>query len=323
MSSAVAPSADPSDPLSDVAAASGLMCTGVLQRGLSGAFAVALPVATHAVVHAVVRGKAVIAGVEDEPVELGEGQIAVLPHQTAHTIADAWPTTARPTEDGDTDVGTTRSIDVTDVAETVLITLPFFLPSRNEHPIAHVRPMLEILQVPHPELLEMVFLVSKLALLPGPGDHYVACRIAEGVLTKALQQLAGAEEDRFGVFGLFASTGLKTALAAINRDPTRPWSIGELAEIASMPRTQLVEEFHDTVGQGVQDFLVTRRIRFAENLLRTGQASLDQIAERVGFRSNGSFRRAFERVTGHAPNGGRLVGFVPPILRRKVFRPEI
>jgi|GEM_PF-1851636 len=309
--------ADPSDPLSDVAAASGLMCTGVLQRGLSGAFSVALPVATHAVVHAVVRGKAVIAGVEDQPVELGEGQIAVLPHQTAHTLADAWPSSATPTEDGNTDVGTTRSIDVSDVAETVLITMPFFLPSRNEHPIAKVKPMLQLLQVPHPELIEMVLLVSKLALLPGPGDHYVACRIAEGVLTKTLQQLAGAEEDRFGVFAMFASTGLKTALAAINRDPARPWSVGELAEIAAMPRGQLVSEFHDAVGQGVQDFIATRRIRFAESLLRSGQVSLDQIAERAGFRSDGSFRRAFEHVTGHAPSGGRLVGFVPSILRRK------
>ena len=319
MSAAAAPSADPSDPLSDVAAASGLMCTGVLQRGLTGAFALALPMANHALVHAVVRGRAVIAGVEEEPVELTQGQIAVLPHQTAHTIADAWPTAAAPTEAEETDVGTTRSIDVTDVAETVLLSLPFFLPSRTEHPISHVRPMLEILQVPRPELLEMVLLVSKLALLPGPGDHYVACRIAEGVLTKALQQLAGAEEDRFGVFAMFASTGLKAALAAINRDPGRPWSVGDLAEIAAMPRGEFVAEFHDTVGQGVQEFLVTRRIRLAETLLRSGKASLQQVAERVGFRSNGSFRRAFERVTGHGPNGGRLTGILPSTLRRKAF----
>lgn len=293
--------ADPSDPLSDVAAASGLACAGVLQRGLSGAFSIAMPEAARAVVHCVVRGSAVIAGIEDNPVPLGAGQLAVLPHQTAHTIADAWPSGATSTEDEVADTGTIRSIGATEAVDTLLLTLPFILPSREEHPTSRILPVLRVLQVPNPELIEMVLLISKIAILPGPGDHYVACRIGEAVLTKTLQQLSGAKEDRFGLFAMFASVGVKAALAAIQMDPARPWSMGELAELAGMSRAEFAAQFHDAVGTDVQDFLLMRRVRLAETLLRSGTATVDELSDRVGFRSTGSFRRAFEKVTGHAP----------------------
>lgn len=311
-----AASADPSDPLSDIAAASGLASGGVLQRGLSGAFALAIPAATHAVVHAVVRGKAVVAGVGDRPVELTAGQLAVLPHQTAHTIADAWPTRASASEEEQPDAGTIRSVGATDAVETVLLTLPFFLPGRGEPAASKILPMLKVLRVPNPELLEMVLLISKLAVMPGPGDHYVACRIAEAVLTKVLQQLAGSEEDRFGLFAVFASVGVKAALAAVRLDPARPWSIGELAEIAGTSRAEFLAGFQDAVGTDVQDFLTTRRIRFAETLLRTGAATVDELSERAGFRSSGSFRRAFERVTGHAPGENTQSRHLPKLFQR-------
>ena len=298
--------AEVSDPLSDVASASGLCSAGVIQRGLRGAFAVALPPASHALLHCVVRGKAIIAGVQDEPVELRAGQIAVLPHQTPHTIADRWPTSATEEADEPTDTGTIASIGVAEqTVDTLLLTLPFILPSRIEHPVARVRPMLEILDVPHPQVVEMVLLISKLALLPGPGDHYVACRLAEAVLTKVLQGLARAEEDRFGVFAMFASAGVRAALVAVQADPTRAWSIGELAELAKLPRGEFLAQWHDTVGASVTDFIATRRVRLAETLLRTGAATIDNLAERVGFRSEGTLDRAFLRITGHTPEGTR------------------
>ncbi len=311
-----AASADPSDPLSDIAAASGLASGGVLQRGLSGAFALAIPAATHAVVHAVVRGKAVVAGIGDAPVELSAGQIAVMPHQTAHTIADVWPTRAKAQDEEQPDAGTIRSTGATEAVETVLLTLPFFLPGRGEPAASKVLPMLKVLRVPNPELLEMVLLISKLAVMPGPGDHYVACRLAEAVLTKMMQQLAGAEEDRFGLFAVFASVGVKAALAAVRVDPARPWSVGELADIAGMSRAEFLASFQDTVGTGVQDFLTTRRVRFAETLLRTGAATVDELSQRAGFRSGGSFRRAFERITGHAPGQTTLSDRLPGLLQR-------
>lgn len=276
----------------------------------------AVPAAGHAVVHAVVRGKVVLAGINDTPVELTKGQIAVLPHQTAHTIADAWPTRVEATDEEQPDTGTILNVGTTAAVETVLLTLPFFLPGRGEPAASKILPALKILRVPKPELLEMVLLISKLAVLPGPGDHYVACRLAEAVLTKMLQQLAGADEDRFGMFAMFASVGVKAALRAVQLDPARPWSIGELAEIAGMSRTDFTAEFQDAVGTGVQDFLVTRRVRLAETLLRTGAATVEEVSERVGFRSGGSFRRAFERITGHEPGQTTLISRVPRLIRR-------
>lgn len=289
-----------SDPLSDIAAASGLACAGVLQRGMSGAFALAMPAASTALIHCVVRGSAVLAGVGDSPVELTGGQLAVLPHQTAHTIADAWPTRATETRDDVQDKGTIRSINATDAVDTLLLTLPFVLPGRDDGHTSKVLPVLKVLRVPRPELVEMILLISKIAALPGPGDHYVACRLAEAVLTKALQQLSSTDEDRFGVFALFASVGVKAALRAIKLDPTRAWSIGELTEIAGMNRADFVHGFADAVGLDVQEFVATRRVRLAESLLRAGDTSVVELANRVGFRSGSAFRRAFRRVTGHA-----------------------
>lgn len=288
------------DTMSDVAYESGLECAGVHQRGFGGDWAVGVRESHNALLHCVVRGGAVLTGV-GEPTWLGTGNIAVLPHSVPHTLASNEETAEAGAEElPDPADGEVDSTAVDDLVETVVLTMPFVLAARQPDEAYPIQPILRVLDVPHPEVIEMTLLVSKLCLLPGPGDRYVARRLAEAVLTKVVVQLAGPEEDRFGVFGMFASQGVKAALAAVQGNLAHPWSVGELADIAGMGRRRFVAEFRDVVGTGVQDYVQLGRIRQAEELVRRGAAKVGDVAEAVGFRSQAAFARAFKRVTGHA-----------------------
>jgi AraC-like DNA-binding protein len=150
-------------------------------------------------------------------------------------------------------------------------------------------------------LIELLVLVAKLSLDPTAGARYIACRVGEAVLAKVLQRMVGSPEDTFGLFGLFASVGMRTALKAVDDDVGRAWTVGELAEIAGMSRSQFKAEFAATVGTNVRDFIDLRRLRFAESRLAAGLAGVSEVATSVGFRSKSSFQTAVKKLGGLRP----------------------
>jgi AraC-like DNA-binding protein len=296
-----------SDPLSDIATRSGLTCTSVERWNLKPPFAIRYAGSDHAIVHAVVRGEVVIVGLRDEPVRVGEGGTAVLPHDVPHIVASSWPLSEDHVVDAPAEaiaLGDVRNFEQGHPqADTIVVTMPFAVPGRTpaepttEHEEAPApRPQIKVLGVPGEDILEMLVLIAKLSIMPGLGDRYVATRLAEAVLAKVLQRLAGAQSDTLGLFGLFASVGVKTALDAVESVVGRAWTVGELAEIARMPRAAFKAEFQDTVGTSVRDFIDLRRVAGARARIAQGLVSMADAAAAVGFRSRSALTAAVRRL---------------------------
>ena len=77
------------------------------------------------------------------------------------------------------------------------------------------------------------------------------------------------------------------------------------AALASMSVRTLQRQFRETVGLSPREWIVRERIVLAKDLLEDGRVRLDQIAARVGFRSEESFRRHFRRLVGTSPSAYR------------------
>lgn len=252
--------------------------------------------------HVVLRGEAVVAGPDGEPRRLGPGGAAVFADLVPHTVASAWPIAdaaliERPAAALVSGTTANYGSKVGVQAPTVLMTMPFVTPGRvaseTEAPVD--KPM-GVLEGSTGDLLELILLASKLVLLPGLGDRYVACRLSEAVLAKVLQRLAGAESDSLGLFAAFASVGVKTALQAIEGDVSRAWTVGELAKLAGMSRRAFTHAFSDTVGVEVADFVAMRRIRAVESMVASGRATVGEAATAAGFRSRSALSGAVRRV---------------------------
>lgn len=291
----VAPTHAPSDPLSDVARASGARSAYVEQWSFTGPWGVRYPGSKHAVVHCMVKGTALVEGLQDAPVRIPEGGMLLLPRDIPHTIASRLPIDdAHLVEhDGELPDGTVHNYATGGEIEARLMTLPFDVPVTDDAPTVSGH---AIVDAPEADLLEIVLLTSKLVLMPGVGDRYVAARLAEAILGKILMRTAGANDDRFGLFGMFASIGVRSALKAIEGDPAYAWTVGELAELAGIPRSAFKSEFQSTIGIPLSEYLQLRRVRRCQSLMAEGMLAIGDAASQAGFRSRSSFMTAVRRL---------------------------
>jgi transcriptional regulator GlxA family with amidase domain len=93
------------------------------------------------------------------------------------------------------------------------------------------------------------------------------------------------------------------AWARANLD--RPLSLDELAARALMSRRSFVRHFKTATGATPHAWLLSQRLGRAEELLETTSMPIEQIAERVGFRSAAVFREQFAARRGVAPRAWR------------------
>jgi AraC-like DNA-binding protein len=90
------------------------------------------------------------------------------------------------------------------------------------------------------------------------------------------------------------------ALAALHADPTRPWTVEELARAVGVSRSVLADRFTAMVGEPPMQYLALWRMQSASRLLLEGE-SVAQAASGVGYESEAAFSRAFKRLVGTAP----------------------
>jgi AraC family transcriptional regulator, alkane utilization regulator len=94
------------------------------------------------------------------------------------------------------------------------------------------------------------------------------------------------------------------ALRLLHANPTRNWTVGELARESAISRSALAERFTELVGDAPIRYLANWRMQLAKQLLREG-AHVQEVATRVGYESEAAFNRAFKRATGSPPAAWR------------------
>jgi AraC family transcriptional regulator, alkane utilization regulator len=94
------------------------------------------------------------------------------------------------------------------------------------------------------------------------------------------------------------------ALRLLHANPTRNWTVGELARESAISRSALAERFTELVGDAPIRYLANWRMQLAKQMLREG-AHVQEVATRVGYESEAAFNRAFKRATGSPPAAWR------------------
>lgn len=88
---------------------------------------------------------------------------------------------------------------------------------------------------------------------------------------------------------------------AITRDPSRRWSLEELAALAHVGPRHLTRLFTRHAGVGVVAYQQQLRIARARQLLADPDLSVERVAEQCGFASARDFRRVWAMYTDGAP----------------------
>jgi AraC-like DNA-binding protein len=139
-----------------------------------------------------------------------------------------------------------------------------------------------------------------------PGGETVITRLADILVIQAIR--AWIEQDpaaQSGWLGALRDRQIGHALALIHRDPARDWTVARLANEVAMSRSAFAARFTQLVGETPIHYLTRWRMQVALDLLRDEEATVGELALRLGYQSEAAFSRAFKRVHGTSPGAVR------------------
>jgi AraC-like DNA-binding protein len=139
-----------------------------------------------------------------------------------------------------------------------------------------------------------------------PGAGSMLAKLSELMFVEALRRyvehlppggkgwLAGVRDAQIG-----------RALALLHGEPTKVWTVDELAREVALSRSALAERFSALVGESPIQYLMRWRLALAAQALRTTNRALTLIAQETGYESESAFNRAFKREFGAPPAAWR------------------
>jgi len=133
-----------------------------------------------------------------------------------------------------------------------------------------------------------------------PARDVVLARLLEVLLIEALRSTSGTAASPGLARGL-ADPRLAAAIRAMHEEPARAWTVIELARAAALSRSAFFDRFLRAVGVAPMEYLLAWRMALAKDLLARDEASVAEIAARVGYSSGSTFSVAFTRHVGRPP----------------------
>jgi AraC-like DNA-binding protein len=107
-----------------------------------------------------------------------------------------------------------------------------------------------------------------------------------------------------GWLGALQDPQIGRAISLIHGDPSRDWSVASLADEVAMSRSAFAARFTRLAGEPVMSYVARWRMNVAADALKHDDATVAELAYRLGYRSEAAFSRAFKRVVG--VRSGRL-----------------
>ena len=139
-----------------------------------------------------------------------------------------------------------------------------------------------------------------------PGSETVITRLADILVIQAIRSwIESAREQTQGWIAALHDRQVGKAMSLMHRQPERDWRVESLAREVGMSRSGFSARFTALVGEPVLQYLTGLRMQLAHRELRETTDTLARIAERVGYRSEPAFNRAFKRVVGMPPGAVR------------------
>jgi AraC-like DNA-binding protein len=259
--------------------------------------------------HVVVSGRCWIALESGSPLWLETGDAVVLPHGSAHQMGGGPDVAATPvmsllppsSEEGfPALVHGGGGPEVTLLCGFLGCDRPIFDPLLTGLPPLIVARRRE----PGGEWLDTTvrYMLREVGAQPRPGGRSMQMRLTEILFVEVLRRhLEELPEHESGWIAALRDPHIGRAVAELHADPSREWTVTDLARCAGVSRSGLADRFRRLVGQSPIEYLTRWRLQLAARLLRAEDVSIAEIADRVGYDSEAAFHRAFKRFAGVTP----------------------
>jgi AraC-like DNA-binding protein len=255
------------------------------------------------------------------PVPLAGGDLIMLPHGDAHKLRDRLESSVVPLDsvmEGACRSGPAPTAQHGGGGEKSSLVAGYFIfEDRAANHLLSTLPSL--MYIPSEEGCTVPWLDATLRFLASesnskvPGADIVLNRLADVLFIQIVRthiarygKLGKECQEKAGVLRALIDPNMGKALEAIHEHPEHPWTVVDLASRAGMSRTAFAVRFSSVAGIGPLYYVRKWRMLKAADLLRHSEASVEDVAGRVGYESGAAFRKAFHREMG-----------IPPALYRK------
>ncbi len=138
------------------------------------------------------------------------------------------------------------------------------------------------------------------------GADVVAAKVAEMLFVEALRgYIESLPVAQTGWLSGLRDPHIGKCLSLLHADPTREWTVAELARAVNLSRSVLAERFVELVKMSPMQYLKEWRLSSAAQMLSGRRDSLARIADAVGYGSEAAFSRAFKKSYGVSPGQWR------------------
>jgi len=304
----------PADPLGE--ALHFLRMSGVVytRSELTAPWGVDLPAMPDCVLfHVVTSGRCWLDVDGAEPVQLQPGEFTLVPHGEGHRITDSpgGPATNLfdlPREEVSKRYEILRFGGGGEPTNLVCGAVRF------DHPAAQelVRLLPRVIRIEAWSSPQAEWMQSTLRLMASeagerrPGGETVVTRLADILVIQAIRSwIAENPSAQTGWLGALHDDRIGPAILRVQREPARAWTVASLAREVAMSRSAFAARFRELVGETPMQYLTRWRMHVATTWLREGEATVAQLATRLGYRSEAAFSRAFKRTLGVSPGSVR------------------
>jgi AraC-like DNA-binding protein len=258
--------------------------------------------------HFVIDGKLQISVAGEAPLDVGAGEIVLLPRNDIHTLASSLnhtPIAARQLIQRDENGGLPR-ISHGGGGEATHLVCGFLGGNELYNPLIATLPKmlkLDIREGTSRDWVEASMRYAAAELAEGKlASSGMMSRLSEMLFVEAVRNYASTLGDQeTGWLNGLSDQRIGRAQALVHQNMGYPWSTEHLAKSAGMSRSAFVERFTKLIGMPPIRYLTVWRLQTAKLNLRETNMAISQLAHSVGYDSEEAFSRAFKREFGLSP----------------------
>ncbi|MCF9046708.1 AraC family transcriptional regulator [Acinetobacter nectaris] len=113
------------------------------------------------------------------------------------------------------------------------------------------------------------------------------------------------EDTQSRWFNAIKDDRIAKTISVIHQNPSKDWSLSELAEISNLSKSGISQKFNQLLGLSPLKYVTYWRMQIAIKALYQGNTSIKDIAFSLGYNAESTFSTAFKRVHHISPSAYR------------------
>ncbi|MGE0180780.1 MAG: AraC family transcriptional regulator [Parvularculaceae bacterium] len=260
--------------------------------------------------HLVVQGRCFVRLAGGAVVELGPGDLILIPRGADHALCSAPEIAATNLEtiirESGYDGRGVFALGASDEAAAVRIVCGHFsFREGADHPLLRALPdhllVTNSIRAQNSWLDEVLRLIVRQIFSEPESSAATITRLSEVIFLETLRACADQSPSLARIIAGMRRKQIGEALLLMHERLAEPWTLESLATSVGMSRSKFAEQFRDAIGCAPMSYLAEWRMQKAISLLAASRLSVQEIATETGYLSPAAFTRAFTQKVGVPP----------------------